>query len=208
MEWIYAQEPVTYPDALAKMAASVDALKKPAGKECVWFLEHPPLYTAGSSAKEQDLLNKDFLPIFKCHRGGQYTYHGPGQRVVYLMLDLKTRILDVHLYVEALEEWIIQTLAVFDVRGERRAGRRGVWVTQEGKEKKIAAIGVSVRQGITSHGIALNVCPNLDHYVGIVPCGLHGYGVTSLHDLGVTVDLAAVDRVLKEQFMQNVFLFE
>lgn len=206
MEWICSQETILYPDALQKMAEYVDALKSHRGCECVWFLEHPPLYTAGASAKATDLLQPNCLPVFQSRRGGQYTYHGPGQRIIYLMLDLKKRIPDLRLYIDALEEWIIQTLAVFGVCGERRLGRRGIWVHRDGKENKIAAIGVAIQQWVTSHGVSLNVCPNLDHYAGIIPCGLKNYGVTSLQDLGIDVSLAAVDLVLREQFLKSPFL--
>ena len=170
-------------------------------EECVWLLEHPPLYTAGTSAKDVDLLEPRF-PVFKTGRGGEYTYHGPGQRVAYAMLDLKKRgAPDLKKYVWNLEEWIIRTLAEFDVTGERRCGRIGIWVDMpDGSEKKIAAIGVRVRRWVTMHGIAINVDPDLSHFDGIVPCGISEHGVTSLAGLGVEASMAQVDAVLKDVF--------
>jgi lipoyl(octanoyl) transferase len=210
MEWIVSEHLVPYTVAVDKMAARVAALKQNQQPECVWLLEHPPLYTKGSSAKESDLLqDSDNLPVFASHRGGQYTYHGPGQRIAYLMLDLTKRERDVRCYITALEQWIINTLAAFAIQGERRTGRIGVWVCHQGQDKKIAAIGVRLQQWVSSHGIALNVSPQLDHYQGIVPCGLQGYGITSLHDLGATnITMADVDHVLREQFAKVSFLQE
>ncbi len=184
-----------------------------AGKasELVWLLEHPPLYTAGTSANPKDLLQPDRFPVHQSRRGGEYTYHGPGQRVAYAMLDLNLRGRDVRAYVHRLEEWIIQTLAEFNVKGERRAGRVGVWVVRPDKpalpdgspaEDKIAAIGVRIRRWVTFHGIAINVEPNLEHFSGIVPCGIEGYGVTSLVDLGLPVTMEDVDVALKRAFVQ------
>ena len=173
--------------------------------ELVWLLEHPPLYTAGTSAKPADVIEARF-PVFESGRGGQMTYHGPGQRVAYVMLDLKRRGPDVRRFVATLEEWIIRTLAAFNVRGERREDRIGVWVRRpdkgEGYEDKIAAIGIRVKQWVTLHGMALNVDPDLSHFSGIVPCGVseQRYGVTSLADLGIPVSMAEVDMVLRREF--------
>jgi len=198
MEWKISQKPVPYEDALSFMDERVAAIHKHGGEECVWVLEHPSLYTAGTSAKDTDLLNADF-PVYEAGRGGQYTYHGPGQRVAYAMLDLKSRegAPDIKKYVWNLEEWIIRTLANFDVKGERRCGRVGSWgVMYEGAEKKIAAIGVRVRHWITLHGIAINLDPDLSHFGGIVPCGISEHGVTSLKDLGVDASMEELDVVL------------
>lgn len=192
-----------YADAVARMETWADAITGGAGPERVWLLEHPPIYTAGTSAKTGDLLDARF-PVFKTGRGGEYTYHGPGQRVAYVMLDLKRRKPDVRVYVRDLEEWIIRTLARFGVKGERRKDRIGIWVARDnGKEDKIAAIGVRVRRWVTFHGIALNVNPDLSHFTGIVPCGVRAggkFGVTSLADLGVRASMADVDAALKETF--------
>ena len=169
--------------------------------ELVWLLEHPPLYTAGTSARAGDLLEPELLPVYRTGRGGQYTYHGPGQRVGYVMLDLRRRGGDVRAYVCALEEWLIRTLALFNVRGERRAGRVGIWIDEgSGRESKIAAIGVRVRHWVSYHGIALNIDPDLSHYRGIVPCGVTQHGVTSLARLGIPVSTPEVDAVLKRTF--------
>jgi lipoyl(octanoyl) transferase len=196
MEWRVTPGPTPYPDALAAMDARADAIHAGTADELIWLLEHPPLYTAGTSAQTEDLLDPRF-PVYDAGRGGQYTYHGPGQRVVYLMLDLKARGRDVRAYVTALEEWIIQSLARLGVTGERRQGRVGVWV-QRGplKEDKIAAIGVRIRRWVTLHGIAINVSPDLSHFTGIVPCGIQEHGVTSLADLGLAATLADLDAAL------------
>lgn len=208
MEWIVSEHPVPYIGAIDQMTARVAAIQQKQKPECVWLLEHPPLYTKGASAKESDLLqNDDSIPIFASRRGGQYTYHGPGQRIAYMMLDLTKRERDVRRYVTALEQWIINTLAKFAIQGERRPDRIGIWVSHQGQDKKIAAIGVQLQQWVSSHGIALNIAPNLDHYRGIVPCGLKGYGVTSFHNLGHTnVTMAEVDKILQEQFTKIPFL--
>ena len=186
------------------MEQRVAAIRAGMAEECVWLLEHPPLYTAGTSAAPSDLLDPDRFPVFSTGRGGQYTYHGPGQRICYVMLDLTVRKKDVRAYVCALEDWIIASLASFGVTGERRDGRVGVWVSRPdrgpGCEDKIAAVGVRVRRWVTFHGISLNVDPELEHYSGIVPCGVTGHGVTSLADLGVSVSMDEVDRVLRAQF--------
>ncbi len=196
MEWRVTPGLTPYPDALAAMDARADAIHAGEADELIWLLEHPPLYTAGTSAQAEDLLDPRF-PVYDAGRGGQYTYHGPGQRVVYLMLDLKARGRDVRAYVTALEEWIIQSLAHLGVTGERRQGRVGIWV-QRGplKEDKIAAIGVRIRRWVTLHGIAINVSPDLGHFTGIVPCGIQEHGVTSLADLGIPAGLAELDDAL------------
>jgi lipoyl(octanoyl) transferase len=203
--WEIAEAPVPYPAALARMDERVESIAAGRAAELVWLLEHPPLYTAGTSARADDVLDTR-LPLFAAGRGGQLTYHGPGQRVAYVMLDLKRRAPDVRRLVCTLEEWIIRTLAAFGVRGERRTGRIGVWVRRpdkgEGCEDKIAAIGIRVRHWISLHGIALNVAPNLNHFSGIVPCGVAdpAFGVTSMADLGVTASMAEVDTVLRREF--------
>jgi len=201
IEWQISDVPVAYPDAVAAMERRVAAIRAGEAPELVWLLEHPPLYTAGTSAQPEDLLEPRF-PVFETGRGGQYTYHGPGQRVAYVLLDLRRRGPDVRGYVCKLEDWIIATLAGFGVRGERRAGRVGVWVDRgrNGGDAKIAAVGVRVRHWITFHGISLNVEPDLDHYGGIVPCGIEDAGVTSLVDLGLTVTMSEVDAALRHCF--------
>jgi lipoyl(octanoyl) transferase len=188
---------VPYPDALADMEAQVASLAMGSGQEQLWFLEHPPLYTSGTSARTEDLLNPGALEVFEAGRGGEYTYHGPGQRVVYVMLDLGRRKKDLRAFVASLEGWIIAALAEFGVEAGVREGRIGVWVVKpDGSEAKIAAIGIRVRKWISFHGISLNVAPNLQHFEGIVPCGIRDFGVTSLADLGIDADLAAVDAAL------------
>lgn len=204
-EWRYGTEPVPYDVALATMEERVAAVAAGHAPELVWLLEHPPLYTAGTSAAPAELLDARF-PAYRTGRGGQTTYHGPGQRVVYLMLDLRRRRQDLRAFVAALEEWIIRALAHFDVRGERRDDRVGVWVRRtekgEGCEDKIAAIGIRVRSWVSLHGIAVNVDPDLSHYAGIVPCGVRNprYGVTSLRDLGKPAAMADLDRALRSEF--------
>nr|GGH95733.1 octanoyltransferase [Aquisalinus luteolus] len=207
VEWRIAPGYTGYEEAVAFMEAHVEAMRAGEAGELVWLVEHPPLYTAGTSAKEKDLLQPDRFPVFKTSRGGQYTYHGPGQRVIYAMLDLNRRKRDVRLYVQDLERWIIDALDAFNVRGEIRDGRVGVWVdrTWPGgttREDKIAAIGVRVRRWITYHGISLNVEPDLSHFMGITPCGIaeNGLGVTSLVDLGLPVTLDEADEALKASF--------
>lgn len=197
IEWRISDSHIPYEDALAFMEERVAAIRAGTQPECVWLLEHPPLYTAGTSAKPQDLLWPDRFPVYQAGRGGQFTYHGPGQRVAYVMVDLTKRGRDVRCFVHDLEEWLIRTLARFTVKGERRDGRVGIWVERGGgREDKIAAIGVRVRQWVTFHGIALNVDPDLGHFRGIVPCGISDHGVTSLWDLGHTPTLPEVDSVL------------
>lgn len=192
---------IEYPDAVSQMEQCVADIHAGAAAEQVWFLEHPSLYTGGTSAKPEDLLTDEF-PVFQSGRGGQFTYHGPGQRVSYVMLNLKKRQQspDIKKYVCDLEEWIIRSLAHFHVRGERREGRVGIWVVTPEGEKKIAAIGVRIRHWVTYHGIAINVNPDLAHFKGIVPCGISDHGVTSLHDLGKNVSLKDLDVVLKREF--------
>jgi len=189
-----------YPEATLRMAARVRAVQAGEAEELVWLLEHPPLYTAGTSARGQDMLGGTGFPVYETGRGGQYTYHGPGQRVGYLVLDLNRRGRDLRAYVKQLEGWIIDTLARFGVEGFLREGRVGVWVETPSGEAKIAALGVRVQKWVTSHGIALNVAPDLAHYRGIVPCGIREFGVTSLAALGVGATMAEVDAVLKETF--------
>jgi lipoyl(octanoyl) transferase len=200
VEWRVASMPVGYLEAVAAMEARVAAIAAGTEAEAVWLLEHPPLYTAGTSADASDLLNADRFPVHRTGRGGQYTYHGPGQRVAYVMLDLGRRGPDLRKYVRALEEWIIRSLAAFGVRGERRDGLVGVWVATPAGYDKIAAIGIRVRRWVSFHGIAVNVDPDLDHFSGIVPCGVRGAGVTSLRALGVDAAMAEVDAVLRRAF--------
>ena len=207
MEWKNSQILVEYPDALSFMDARVAGIHDGSADECVWLLEHPALYTAGTSAKDADLLDPRF-PVHKTGRGGEHTYHGPGQRVGYVMMDLKRRqkVPDIKKYVWQLEEWVIRSLAAFDIIGERRAGRVGIWVNMEryggraGEEAKIAALGVRVRHWITLHGVSINVAPDLSHFGGIVPCGIAEHGVTSMRALGVDVEMAALDTVMRETF--------
>jgi len=201
IEWQISDLPVAYEEAVSTMEARVADIQNHRALELVWLLEHPPLYTAGTGARSEDLLDDSLLPIHETGRGGKYTYHGPGQRVAYVMLDLRSRGRDVHGYVNRLEEWLIMTLARFNVIGERREGRIGIWIDQgDGREAKIAAAGVRIRHWITYHGISLNVEPNLDHYRGIVPCGIGEYGVTSLVDLGIPATTTEVDSALRETF--------
>lgn len=209
VEWRVTDSLVDYEEALAIMEARAAAIAEGAAPELVWLLEHPPLYTSGTSARPGDLVDARF-PVFATGRGGQFTYHGPGQRVVYLMLDLKRRRPDVRAYVASLEQLIIATLAAFNVRGERREDRVGVWVKRpdkgDGYEDKIAAIGVRLKRWVSMHGIAINVEPELSHFTGIVPCGIEDprYGVTSLADLGLPVTMHDVDIALRQAF-EDVF---
>lgn len=201
VEWRTQAGLVGYEDAVAAMEARVAAIHSGNAAELVWLVEHPPLYTAGSSAQDSDLIEPGFLPVYRSGRGGQFTYHGPGQRVGYVMLDLKRRGADVRCYVHNLEEWLIRALAALGVQGERRSGRVGIWVARgAGREDKIAAIGVRVRKWVTYHGIALNVAPDLGHYRGIVPCGIAEHGVTSLAALGIAATMAEVDAALRRAF--------
>jgi lipoyl(octanoyl) transferase len=209
VDWRVGDGLVAYPDALAAMNARVADIIAGRAGELVWLLEHPPLYTAGTSARRRDLLQPDRFPVFAAQRGGEYTYHGPGQRVAYAMLDLNRRGRDLRAYVWRLEEWVIRALAEFGVRAERRAGRVGVWVVRPDRpprpdgspaEDKIAAIGVRVRRWVAFHGVAINVEPDLEHFSGIVPCGIRGHGVTSLVDLGLPVTLPDLDLALRRSF--------
>jgi lipoyl(octanoyl) transferase len=198
--WEITEGLIPYPDAMARMDAHVDAIAKGTEPERIWLLEHPPLYTAGTSAHEDDLVERERFPVFKTGRGGQYTYHGPGQRVAFVMLDLTRRGADVRAFVAALEQWVIDTLDQFNVKGERREDRVGVWVRRGPREDKIAAIGIRVRHWVTFHGISINVEPDLAHFGGIVPCGIREHGVTSLVDLGLPVTMADLDVALKKTF--------
>jgi lipoyl(octanoyl) transferase len=201
--WMIEKDPLSYPDVIRGMEERVAAIHAGTAGEAVWLLEHPPLYTGGTSAKPADLRDPQF-PVFETGRGGEYTYHGPGQRVAYVMLDLKKRqqAPDLKKYVWQLEEWIIQTLAQFGVTGERRAGRVGIWVVTPEGEKKIAAIGVRIRHWITFHGVSINVNPDLSHFNGIVPCGISEYGVTSLANLGKDIRMETLDAALQRQFSE------
>lgn len=209
--WETADTLVDYEAAVARMEAHVDAMTRGEAGEMIWLLEHPPLYTAGTSADEKDLVAPDRFPVYPSKRGGQYTYHGPGQRVAYVMLDVGRRGRDVRAFVAALEDWVIRTLAEFNVTGERRDGRVGVWVVRNDKplnalgqsaEDKIAAIGVRLRKWVSFHGISINVEPDLEHFSGIVPCGISEHGVTSLVDLGLPVTMDDVDNALRKCFDQ------
>jgi lipoyl(octanoyl) transferase len=204
MDWLISSHPVEYPNAIARMEARVAAIRAGTADEQIWLLEHPPLYTAGTSSKAADLLHPRF-PVYETGRGGQYTYHGPGQRIAYVMVDLKQRGNDVRAYVWTLEEWIIQTLAEFGIVGQRIEGRVGIWVGEGMGVAKIAAIGVRVRHGVTYHGISINVDPDLSHFNGIVPCGISDAGVTSLQALGVDATMDALDRVLRDVWDKNRF---
>jgi lipoyl(octanoyl) transferase len=201
VEWRTSDNLVPYPEALAGMEERVGAIRDRDAAELVWLLEHPPLYTSGTSAAAGELLVPDRFPVYAAGRGGRYTYHGPGQRIAYVMLDLKRRGGDIRRYVHQLEELAIRTLAGFGVRGERREGRIGIWVVRaDGTEAKIGAIGVRVRRWVSYHGVAINLCPDLNHFAGIVPCGISEYGVTSLHALGVDASLPELDRALRASF--------
>lgn len=205
MEWIIEKLPVEYAYAVQEMERRVEGIRAGTAEEAVWLVEHPALYTAGTSAKEQDLLDARF-PVYKTGRGGEYTYHGPGQRVAYVMLDLRKRGPDVRGYVCSLEDWIIRALARFGVKGERRAGRVGIWVDlaeyggRAGQEAKIAAVGVRIRRWVTYHGVSINLNPDLSHFGGIVPCGITEHGVTSLAALGVDCTQDALDDALRAEW--------
>ncbi len=198
--WETSPSLVAYPEAVARMEREAEAIARGLASERVWLIEHPPLYTAGSSARDEDLVAPARFPVFKTGRGGQYTYHGPGQRVAYVMLDLKRRGTDVRAFVAGLEQWLIETLALLGVEGERREDRVGVWVRHAGGEAKIAAIGIRLRHWVSYHGISLNVAPDLSHFDGIVPCGVRDHGVTSLAGLGLAATMAEADRALKTAF--------
>ena len=203
-EWKITDGVVPYPEAVAAMEARAEAIAQGTAGEQIWLLQHPPIYTAGTSANDADLLEARF-PVFRTGRGGQYTYHGPGQRIGYVMLDLKRRSIkgsgpDVRAFVFDLEQWLIETLASFHVKGERREGRVGIWVVRGEREDKIAALGVRIRRWVTFHGVSLNIDPDLAHFSGIVPCGVSGHGVTSLADLGIPVSTEDVDAALQQAF--------
>lgn len=209
VRWRISDELVPYPEALAEMEARAVAIAEGKADELVWLLEHPPLYTAGTSADAHDLLQPDRFPVYDAGRGGEYTYHGPGQRVGYVLLDLKRRRQDVRAYVSAIEEVVIRTLAKMNVRGERREDRVGVWVRRPERpplpdgsmaEDKVAAIGIRLKRWVTFHGFSLNVEPDLSHFGGIVPCGISAYGVTSLVDLGLPVMMPDVDVLIRQSF--------
>lgn len=210
VEWRISNAFSPYADTVAEMEQRVADISSTEANEQVWLVQHPPLYTAGTSADDADLLDAHKFPVFRAGRGGEFTYHGPGQRVGYVMLDLNQRGRDVRQFVRDLEEWMIVTLAAFGVTGERREGRVGIWVDRghhgglPGKEDKIAAIGVRLRRWVSFHGVSLNICPDLSHYDGIVPCGISQHGVTSLQDLGIDVSVEDVDVALKESF-ERVF---
>ena len=207
VEWIISSGLVAYPDALRVMDERVDLIQKGNAKELVWLLEHPPLYSAGTSAKPKDLLTPNRFPVFKTGRGGQYTYHGPGQRVAYIMLDLNRRRRDIRAFVSSLENWIINTLSKFNIRGERRSDRIGIWVRRtdlnnSDREDKIGAIGIRIKRWVTLHGISINVSPDLEHFGGIIPCGIDGYGVTSFEDIGQPLEVYDLDVELRTEFDQ------
>lgn len=213
VEWITSDGLTDYEDAVAFMEARVAAIHNGTADECIWLVEHPPLYTAGTSAKAQDLITPDRFPVHATKRGGQYTYHGPGQRVAYVMLNVAKRGHDVRCFVRDLESWVIAALAEFNVRGEIRTGRVGVWVERPEKpalpdgsarEDKIAALGIRLRKWISFHGLSINVEPDLEHFGGIVPCGISDHGVTSLIDLGLPVTMADVDLALRRTFEDHV----
>ena len=209
VDWIISEGLTAYDDALAFMEARVNAIIAGAADECIWLLEHPPLYTAGTSAKPADLITPDRFPVHDARRGGEYTYHGPGQLVVYVMLDVGKRGHDLRRFVQDLENWVIGTLDAFNIKGEIRPGRVGVWVQRPDKprnadgalaEDKIAAIGIRMRKWVSFHGLAINVDPDLSHFDGIVTCGIRNHGVTSLVDLGLPVSMADLDVALRQRF--------
>lgn len=213
VEWITSNGLTDYIEATAFMEARADAIHHGTADECIWLVEHPPLYTAGTSAKPADLVAPDRFPVYDSKRGGQYTYHGPGQRVAYVMLDVGKRGHDVRQFVKDLEHWVINTLAEFNVTGEIREGRVGVWVQRDDKpltvlgqpqEDKIAALGIRLRKWVSFHGLSINVEPELDHFSGIVPCGITEHGVTSLVDLGLPVTMDDVDVALRKTFTESV----
>jgi len=210
VDWRISDDFTDYPEAVSEMEARVAGISSGDAVEQVWLVQHPPLYTAGTSADDDDLLDAGKFPVFRAGRGGEFTYHGPGQRVGYVMLDIDQRGRDIRRYVRDLEEWMIVALAAFGVDGERRDGRVGIWVDRgrhggpAGKEDKIAAIGVRLRRWVSFHGVSLNICPDLSHYDGIVPCGISQHGVTSLRDLGIDATIAEVDVVLRASF-ESVF---
>src|SRR6476646_5238547 len=200
IEWKVSADPVAYEDALAFMERRAAAIREGTASECIWLLEHPPLFTAGTSADPAELTNPQDFPVYEAGRGGRYTYHGPGQRVGYVMLDLEKRGRDIRCFVHSLEGWMIGALADLGVSAHRAEGRIGIWVGDGAEEKKIGALGVRVKRWVTLHGFALNVAPDLSHFGGIVPCGIAEFGVTSLADLGKQISLPCVDAALKGRF--------
>ena len=208
VDWAISDTPVPYETAIAVMEDRIERIAAGTAPELIWLLEHPPIYTAGTSARLTDLLQPDRFPVYETGRGGQYTYHGPGQRIAYVMLDLRVRGRDVRSLITLLEDWIISTLATFNVKGEVRADRVGVWVRRpeqgEDAEDKIAAIGLRLRRWISFHGLSLNVEPDLEHFSGIVPCGVSRHGVTSLADLGLILSMTDVDMALEAAFERVV----
>ncbi|WP_279338296.1 lipoyl(octanoyl) transferase LipB [Yoonia maritima] len=213
VEWIISDGLTDYAEALSFMETRVDAISRGEAEECIWLLEHPPLYTAGTSAKSVDLIDPDRFPVFEARRGGEYTYHGPGQRVAYVMLDVAKRGRDVRQFVKDLETWVIATLDTFNIKGEIREGRVGVWVQRPEKplqadgnpaEDKIAALGIRLRKWVSFHGMSINVDPDLSHFEGIVPCGITDHGVTSLVDLGLPVTMNDLDVALRQTFDQTM----
>ena len=205
IEWEVSNTPVPYPESVEFMANTVQSIIAGTGRELVWLLEHPDIYTRGSSARADELKYQPMAPIYSTGRGGRYTYHGPGQRVVYLMMDLRNRGTDIRKYVYNLESWLIDTVAEFGIKGERRQGRIGLWVNQGNNiDVKLGAIGVRIRKWVTSHGISLNISPNLAMYDAIVPCGINGHGISSLQELGVPALMTNVDEVLCQNF-QKIF---
>ena len=212
VEWKISSHPISYQHAVEWMDSRVAQIIDGSAPEVIWLLEHPPMYTAGTSAKLKDLIDPDRFPVFRAQRGGQYTYHGPGQRVIYVLLDVAKRGHDVRKFVKDLETWVINTLAEFNVTGEIREGRVGVWVhrldlpfdiQETVTEQKIAAIGIRLRKWVSYHGISINLDPNLNHFSGIVPCGIDGFGITSLADLGVQATLKDLDIALRKTFNQT-----
>lgn len=200
VDWQVHDGLIDYAQAVATMEQRVSAIRLAQAEELVWLVEHPPLYTKGTSARDADLLDKNRFPIYETGRGGEFTYHGPGQRIAYVMLDLEKRGKDIRRYVQQLEQWIILTLAQFGIEGFIREGRVGVWVMRGAQEAKIAAIGIRVRRWVSYHGIAINLNPQLSHFSGIVPCGIREYGVTSLAEMGIDVSMPSLDQALADSF--------
>jgi lipoyl(octanoyl) transferase len=206
LEWRVSSKPIPYEKAIEVMEQRATDIREGLAPEMIWLLGHDSLYTAGTSAKRSDLLDSKGFPVYESSRGGQYTYHGPGQRIAYIMIDLAKRGHDVRAFVTAMEQWMIDTLAVFGIQGERRPGRVGIWVDNNGADQKIAALGIRLRRWVSFHGIALNVNPDLNHFQGIVPCGLSQYGVTSCQELGVSLSMGELDKALQEQWEKNKYM--
>ncbi len=199
-EWKHSRKLIAYEPAVKKMEQRVQEIMEGKKAELIWLLEHPPLYSAGTSAKREDLLDSSRFPVYKSGRGGEYTYHGPGQRIIYLMLDVKRRKADLRLFIRTLEQWVIVTLSMLGVDAFTREGAIGIWVNHNGAEKKIAAIGIRLRHWVSFHGISINLNPDLDHYDGIIPCGINTHGVTSLVEIDKSLNMAKLDAALKESF--------